>query len=55
MLTIMFIFLKVQKNSYLIITLYVDDLILVSNGLTLLKKKKDNLLKKFKMVDLNEI
>ncbi len=38
----------------MIITLYVDDLILASNDLTLLKERKNNLLKKFKIVDLVE-
>jgi len=38
-----------------IIILDVDDLILAFNDLTLLKEKKDNLLKKFKMVNLGEI
>jgi hypothetical protein len=38
-----------------IIILDVDDLILAFDDLTLLKKKKDNLLKKFEMVDLGEI
>jgi DNA phosphorothioation-dependent restriction protein DptG len=35
--------------------LYVDDLILASNDLTFLKETKDYFLKKFEMVDLNEI
>jgi hypothetical protein len=39
----------------MIITLYVDDLILASNDLTLLKKAKENFSKKFQMVDLGEI
>jgi len=38
-----------------IIILDVDDLILAFNDLTLLKEKKDNLLKKFKTVNLGEI
>jgi len=38
-----------------IITLYVDGLILASNELTLLKETKGNLSKKFEMVDLGEI
>jgi hypothetical protein len=37
-----------------IITLYVH-IILVSNDFTLLKKTKNNLLKKFEIVDLGEI
>jgi ATP-binding cassette subfamily B (MDR/TAP) protein 1 len=45
-------FKKAHKNFYVIITLYVDDLTLAPNDLILLK---DNLLKKFEMVDLNEI
>jgi len=48
-------FKRVQKNSHVIIILDVDDLILAFNDLTLLKKKKDNLLKKFEIVDLGEI
>jgi hypothetical protein len=48
-------FKKVQKNSHVIIILDVYDLILAFNDLTLLKEKKDNLLKKFEMVDLCEI
>jgi hypothetical protein len=51
----MFILRELKKNSYVIITLYVDDLILASNDLILLKEIKDNLSKKFKMVHLNEI
>ncbi len=39
----------------MIITLYVDDLILAFNDLILLKEKKDNLLKKIEMVHLGEI
>jgi hypothetical protein len=38
-----------------IITLYVDDLILAFNDLVLLKKMKDTFSKKFKMMDLGEI
>jgi len=38
-----------------ILILYVDDLILTFNDLTLLKDKKDDFLKKFTMVDLNGI
>jgi len=38
-----------------IIILYVDDLILASNDFTLLKEAKDNLVKKFEMVNLGEI
>ncbi len=41
--------------TILTIILYVDDLILASNDLTLLKETKDNLSKKFKMLDLSEI
>jgi hypothetical protein len=47
--------LKRVMVTILTITLYVDDLILASNDLTLLKETKDNLSKKFKMVDLSEI
>jgi pantothenate kinase-related protein Tda10 len=43
---------RFQENFYVIITLYVDDLILVSNDLTLLKEIKGNLSKKFEMMDL---
>jgi hypothetical protein len=48
-------FFKTQEIFYVIITLYVDDLILASNELTLLKETKGNLSKKFEMVDLGEI
>jgi hypothetical protein len=37
-----------------IITLYVDDLILPSNDLTLLKEKNNNLSKKFETMDIVE-
>jgi hypothetical protein len=46
---------KSSRNSYVIIILYVDDLILASNDLILLKETKDNLSKKFEMVNLGEI
>jgi hypothetical protein len=45
-------FKRAHKNSYVIITLHVDDPILASSDLILLK---DNLSKKFEMVDLSEI
>ncbi len=49
-------FKRVQKNYFVIITLFVDDLILVSNDNSiLLKEKNDNILKKFEMEDLGEI
>jgi hypothetical protein len=48
-------FKRVKKNFYVIIILYVDDLILASNDLTFLKETKDYFSKKFEMVDLNEI
>lgn len=48
-------FLKVQENSYVIIPLYIDDLILPSIDLILLKGTKDNLLNFFEMVDLGEV
>ncbi len=48
-------FKRIQKNFHVIIILNVDDLILAFNDLILLKEKKDNLLKKFKMVNLGEI
>jgi len=47
-------FMKAQEIFYVIITLYVGDLILVFNNLTLLKKTKDNLAIFFEMVDLGE-
>jgi hypothetical protein len=47
--------LKRVMVTILTIILYVDDLILASNDLTLLKETKDNLSKKFKMLDLSEI
>jgi len=47
-------FTKVQEFFYVIMTLYVGDLILVFNNLTLLKKMKDNLANYFEMVDLGE-
>jgi hypothetical protein len=46
--------MKAQEIFYVIITLYVGDLILVFNNLTLLKKTKDNLAIFFEMVDLGE-
>jgi hypothetical protein len=45
----------VESNFSMIITLYVDNLILASNDLTLLKKAKEKFSKKFQMVDLGEI
>jgi len=48
-------FKRVQKNSHVIIILDDDDLILAFNDLILLKEKKDNLLKKFEMLDSCEI
>jgi len=48
-----FFFLKLKK--IVIIILYVDDMILAFNDLTLLKETKDNLSKKFEMVDLSKI
>jgi hypothetical protein len=48
-------FKRVQKNFFVIIILYVDDMILAFNDLSLLKETKDNLSKKFEMVDLNKI
>jgi len=45
----------VENNFSMIITLYVDDLILASNDLTLLKKAKEKFAKKFQVVDLCEI
>ena len=39
----------------MIIALYVDDLILVSNQVVLLLRTKSNLSKRFEMVDLREI
>jgi len=48
-------FKRVQKNSHVIIILDDDDMILAFNDLILLKEKKDNLLKKFEMVDSCEI
>jgi ATP-binding cassette subfamily B (MDR/TAP) protein 1 len=47
-------FKRVQENSYVIIALYVDDLILAFNDLILLKETMDNFLKKFGMVNLGE-
>ncbi len=47
--------LKRIMVTILIITLYVDDLNLAFNDLTLLKETKDNLSKKIEMVDLSEI
>jgi hypothetical protein len=52
LLTILFILRKIQKNFHVIIILDVDDLISAFNDLILLKEKKDNLLKKFEMVNL---
>jgi hypothetical protein len=51
MLTIIY-FKKAQENSYVIITLYVDDFILAFNDLTLLKDKKIYISKKFETLDL---
>jgi hypothetical protein len=42
-------FKKVQENSYVIITLYIDDLILNLNDLTLLKETTDNFSKILKL------
>jgi ATP-binding cassette subfamily B (MDR/TAP) protein 1 len=47
-------FKRVQENSYVIIALYVDDLILAFNDLILLKETTDNFLKKFETVNLGE-
>jgi len=48
-------FKRVQKNSFVIIIFYVDDMILAFNDLTLLKETTDNFSKKFEMVDLSKI
>jgi hypothetical protein len=46
-------FKRAKGNSFVMIILYFDDLILAFNNLILLGK--ENLLKKFKMVNLGEI
>ncbi len=49
-------FKRVLRKSFVIITLFVDDLILAFNdNSTLLKETNDNILKKFEMEDLGEI
>ncbi len=49
-------FKRVLKKYFVIIILFVDDLILTSNdNSTLLKETNDNILKKFEMEDLGEI
>jgi hypothetical protein len=53
MLTTLYIS-KGLRNSFVIIILYVD-IILVSNDFILLKETKNNLFKKFEIVDLGEI
>jgi hypothetical protein len=48
-------FRKAQGNLFVIITLYVNGLILASNDLILLKEFEFSFLKKFEMVNLCEI
>jgi hypothetical protein len=48
-------FMKVQGNSFVIIPLYVNNIILNFNNLFLLKEIKDNLSKKFEILNITKI
>src|SRR5258706_3703764 len=49
------IFIYSNKGAFCIIMLYVDNLMILSNHLPLLQKKKSQLMSTFKMKDLGEI
>ncbi len=49
------VFIYSNKGAFCIIVLYVDDLMILSNHLPLLRKKKSQLMSTFKMKDLGEI
>ena len=48
------IYLKVSENKFIILVLYVDDILLTCNDLDLLHETKGYLAKNFKMIDLGE-
>ncbi|XP_028124521.1 uncharacterized protein LOC114321552 [Camellia sinensis] len=48
------IYLKVSGSKFIMLVLYVDDILLASNDLDLLHKTKEYLSKNFKMVDMGE-
>ena len=48
------IYLKVSGSKFIILVLYVDDILLASNDLGLLHETKEYLPKNFKMVDMGE-
>ena len=49
------IYLKNVGSSFIILAIYVDDIIPISNDISLLNKEKDALCKKFEMVDNGEV
>jgi hypothetical protein len=49
------VFILSQRAHFCIVALYVDDLMILSNHLPLLRKKKKQLMSTFKMKDLGEI
>ena len=44
-----------ERDSFVILSVYVDDIILGSNNLNLLKREKNDLEEHFEMVDQGEI
>ena len=48
------VYLKAVGDKFLILALYVDDVILATNSLQLLKSEKEKLMKRFAMKDLGE-
>ena len=48
------VYLKTVQDKFLILALYVDDVILATNSLQLLKSEKENLMKRFAVKYLGE-